>query len=184
MRHTLARCRIIAIRPERLITIPRIPQQGRRRALDENFGMEEIGQRPMIVPVDSNPMQHWEPRLWMKWANVRNSSAVLCSQNFFRLLYPGASMRASCRSLATSIATQINSFRRSLLVGHGRPLSLCVCSAHSRYRRPSAEGHAPRGMVRLVLAGIGLVTICPAISEQFLVSWTVSDSTSNLRKFE
>src|SRR6185437_616802 len=35
-----------------------------------------------------------------------------------------------------------NRFRRTLRTGHGRSVSLCECSAHSQYRRPSAD-HDP-----------------------------------------
>src|SRR5487761_902891 len=58
------------------------------------------------MPVGSKPIRTGNARPCRNSAKARNSSAVFCTRNFFRLFHPGASMRASWRSLATSIATQ------------------------------------------------------------------------------
>lgn len=70
------------------------------------LGVEEIGKRPMVVARWFKTNPNGQARPCRNSAKARNSSAVFCTRNFFRLFHLGASMRASWRSLATSIATQ------------------------------------------------------------------------------
>ena len=81
-------------------------QSQRRNELRlKSLGVEEVGKRPMVVARGFETDRTGKARPCRKSAKERNSSAVFCTRNFFRLFHPGASIKASWRSLATSIAT-------------------------------------------------------------------------------
>src|ERR1700693_4220114 len=111
-------------------------QSQRRDELQlESFGVEEVGQSPVIVTgrFKSDP--------------DRKSQTMeeLCERTkiLSRILHPNPLSAAPARSFDQSFvailgyidAYPYKRFRRTLHNGHGRFISLCECSAHSRYRR-------------------------------------------------
>ena len=114
----------------------------------KTLGMEGIGQHPMVVARRLESNAHWETKdVEESGQGTKLLGGVLCPK--LLSTFPSGCFDKGFMPIFGDIdGYSHNSFRRSLLAGHGRSVSLCECSAHSRCRRPSADHDSQTALKR------------------------------------
>src|SRR6516165_5736373 len=126
-----------------IVLVPRVvhgfasagQSQGRDEVQLESFGVEEVGQSPMVVAGRFKSNANRESKTVKEICKGTEIVSLVLHADPL----PAAPARSFDQGFM-AVLGYINGypherFRRTLHNGHGQFISLCECSAHSRYRR-------------------------------------------------